>query len=103
MARAILNGRGAELSAESESARGLALHRKTYAHVIETLAGRRYPDLDALIGAARADLMFPCVPRARTARAERRAEHGANVVVKPKPESGFEPLTPCLQDKCSTN
>lgn len=38
---------------------GLALHWKTFAHVIETLYGQRYGDLDALISAARADLMFP--------------------------------------------
>ena len=38
---------------------GLALHWKTYAHVIKTMYGRRFPDLDALIGAARADLVFP--------------------------------------------
>ena len=43
---------------------GLALHWKTYAHVIETLSGQRYPDLDALITAARADLVFPGVPQA---------------------------------------
>ena len=38
---------------------GLPLHWKTYAHVIETLSGQRYPDLDALISAARAVLMSP--------------------------------------------
>lgn len=38
---------------------GLALHWKTYAHVIEALSGQRYADLDGLIAAARAELMFP--------------------------------------------
>jgi hypothetical protein len=37
----------------------LEVHRKHYAHVIETLSGTRYADLDALIAAARADLGFP--------------------------------------------
>ena len=37
---------------------GLGLHWQTYAHVIESMAGERYADLDALIAAARADLVF---------------------------------------------
>jgi integrase len=35
-----------------------ALHIATYAHVIDGLQGRRYADLDGLIEAARADLVF---------------------------------------------
>jgi integrase len=38
---------------------GLDLHWRTYAHVVEQLRGRRYDGLDALIGAARAELEFP--------------------------------------------
>jgi integrase len=38
---------------------GLDLHWRTYAHVVDGLAGRRYDGLDALIAAARADLMLP--------------------------------------------
>jgi integrase len=37
---------------------GLALHWKTYAHVIESITGKRYADLDALIEAARNDRVF---------------------------------------------
>jgi integrase len=37
---------------------GLGLHWTTYAHVIESISGERYPDLDALIRAARNDLVF---------------------------------------------
>ena len=41
-------------------------HLKTYAHVVEALEGQqRYADLDALINAARAELMFP--PRSQGA------------------------------------
>jgi integrase len=35
------------------------VHVSTYAHVIRKLTGRRYDGLDALIEAARADLVFP--------------------------------------------
>lgn len=38
---------------------GLDLHWRTYAHVVESLSGRRYDGLDALIAAARAKLVFP--------------------------------------------
>jgi hypothetical protein len=38
---------------------GPGLHVETYAHVIDALGGQRYADLDALIAAARADLVFP--------------------------------------------
>lgn len=34
-------------------------HIRVYAHVIEAISGQRWPDLDALIASARADLMFP--------------------------------------------
>jgi|SRR5829696_5135744 len=45
---------------------GGALHLTTYAHVIDALEDKpRYADLDALITAARAELMFPS--RSRTA------------------------------------
>ncbi len=37
---------------------GPALHVETYAHVIKQIKGTRYDDLDALIGAARAELRF---------------------------------------------
>jgi integrase len=37
---------------------GAVLHIQTYAHVIDGFAGERYDDLDALITAARAELMF---------------------------------------------
>jgi len=37
---------------------GPGLHLQTYAHVIDALDGKRYADLDALIAAARADLML---------------------------------------------
>ena len=43
---------------------GPVLHIQTYAHVIEGLAGRRYPDLDALITAARGDAARPAWRRA---------------------------------------
>jgi hypothetical protein len=33
-------------------------HLKTYAHVIDALGARRYPDLDALITDARNNLKF---------------------------------------------
>lgn len=33
-----------------------ALHLKTYAHVIDAISGQRFPNLDALIAAARADV-----------------------------------------------
>jgi hypothetical protein len=32
---------------------------ETYSHVIESISGGRYTDLDALIAAARAELRFP--------------------------------------------
>jgi integrase len=35
------------------------LHLRTYAHVIDSISGERYADLDALIVAARATLVFP--------------------------------------------
>jgi len=35
---------------------GPALHVQTYAHVIDAVKGKRYPDLDELIQAARAEL-----------------------------------------------
>jgi len=35
------------------------VHIQTYAHVIERLSGKRYDGLDALIEAARAELLFP--------------------------------------------
>jgi integrase len=38
---------------------GGGLHLRTYAHVIESVSGQRYDDLDALIAAARAELAFP--------------------------------------------
>lgn len=38
---------------------GGALHLRTYAHVIESVSGQRYDGLDALIAAARAQLVFP--------------------------------------------
>jgi integrase/recombinase XerC len=38
---------------------GPGLHVETYAHVIDGLNGRRYADLDALIAAARAELVLP--------------------------------------------
>jgi hypothetical protein len=37
---------------------GPGLHLQTYAHVIDALDGKRYADLDALIAAARADLVL---------------------------------------------
>jgi integrase len=37
---------------------GLPLHWLTYAHVIRAISGKRYDGLDALIAAARAELMF---------------------------------------------
>ncbi len=37
---------------------GGALHLRTYAHVIESIAGERYENLDALIAKARSELMF---------------------------------------------
>jgi integrase len=37
---------------------GTELHLRTYAHVIESINGERYPDLDAIIAAARAELVF---------------------------------------------
>jgi len=36
-------------------------HLRTYAHIIESLEGQRYADLDAAISAARADLAEPAV------------------------------------------
>ena len=42
---------------------GAGLHVETYAHVLDTVSGQRYESLDALITAARADLLFPqCSP-----------------------------------------
>jgi integrase len=38
---------------------GAALHMETYSHVIESISGGRYTDLDALIAAARAELRVP--------------------------------------------
>jgi hypothetical protein len=38
---------------------GAGPHVETYAHVIDALGGRRYPDLYALIAVARADLGSP--------------------------------------------
>lgn len=38
---------------------GGGLHLQTYAHVIESISGERYADLDALIAAARAKLVLP--------------------------------------------
>jgi integrase len=35
---------------------GAELHLRTYAHAMETMSGRCWPDLDAMISAARADL-----------------------------------------------
>ncbi len=46
---------------------GLGLHWNTYAHVIESITGKRYADLDALIRAARSDRVF----RQRSASADR--------------------------------
>jgi integrase len=37
---------------------GAELHLRTYAHVIDAMNGERYADLDALIAAARAGLVF---------------------------------------------
>jgi hypothetical protein len=37
---------------------GGALHLRTYAHVIDSISGERYADLDALIAAARSELVF---------------------------------------------
>ncbi len=36
---------------------GPELHLRTYAHIIDSISGTRYDDLDALITAARADLV----------------------------------------------
>jgi hypothetical protein len=38
---------------------GAGLHVETYAHVVESISGTRYDDLDGLIEAARTYLMFP--------------------------------------------
>ena len=38
---------------------GVGLHWQHYAHVVESMSGTRYDSLDALIEAARADLVFP--------------------------------------------
>jgi integrase len=37
---------------------GAGLHVETYAHVIDAMSGKRYKNLDALIAAARAELVF---------------------------------------------
>jgi integrase len=37
---------------------GAALHVETYAHVVDSISGKRYRDLDALFAAARNDPMF---------------------------------------------
>ena len=42
---------------------GVGLHWQHYAHVIESMSGTRYDDLDALIAGARAELMFPVSSR----------------------------------------
>lgn len=34
------------------------VHLDTYAHVLNSIAGERYPDLDALIAVARSELVF---------------------------------------------
>ena len=47
-----------------------AEHLATYAHVIETLEGQRYADLDALIADARANLAFPSRSRTGTESAD---------------------------------
>lgn len=38
---------------------GGEMHLRTYAHVIEGMGDQRYPDLDALIASAGAELVFP--------------------------------------------
>jgi integrase len=44
---------------------GAGLHVETYAHVIDSISGNRYDDLDALFAAARDELMFArCSPDA---------------------------------------
>jgi integrase len=50
---------------------GPELHLKTYAHVIESMSGERWPDLDRLIASARADLTFPkCSPQTSSGHAD---------------------------------
>ena len=38
---------------------GAALHVETHGHVLDSVRGQRFEDLDALIASARTDLMFP--------------------------------------------
>ena len=86
---------------------GAELHLRTYAHVIDTLDDTRYPDLDALIAAARAGLRvaweLPSDRRARLTTTTGTMNPACLEAVPDKPSIGLEPMTPSLPWKCSTN